>query len=97
MTIELYDIGSAVYCIESVCQETGSEYCIAMLKQRISCDRCKRSRYAAIKHRIVGIEIDGRGVYYQTDGCGSFHENDVFEYVCLAIEEATKRNKEAGK
>ena len=38
MKIELYDIGSTVYCIEIVCQETGSEYCNTMMKQRISCD-----------------------------------------------------------
>ena len=96
MTVELYDIGSEVHCIETVCQWAETEYC-SMMKQGGSCDGCKRPRYAAIKHRIVGIKIDGRGVYYQTDGGSVFSDNDVFEYVCLAIEEATKRNKEAGK
>lgn len=97
MTVELYGIGSEVYCIETVCQWDKSEYCRMMMKHGVSCDRCKRSRYAAIKHRVFGIEIADRSVYYQTDGCGSFHENDVFEYVCLAIEEATRRNNAAGK
>ena len=73
MITELYDIGQKVYCIEFRCGD------MAACPPQAVCENCPHVERYAASHKVLGIEIDGRGTYYQTDGMGLFPMSMVYD------------------
>lgn len=93
MTLELFNIGSTVYCVDFACDELGSDVCDKMHEIGIFCDTCPRSYREVVKRKVLGIEIDGRGVFYQTDMQGIYADSLVYATRAEAQAEADRLNK----
>ena len=91
MITELYDIGQKVYCIEFRCGEA------ACPSPQAVCEDCPHVERYAASHKVLGIEIDGRGTYYQTDGRGVFPMSMVYDNLEDAQRAAMHMNAMRGR
>lgn len=93
MIKEMYDIGQEVYCIDYRCDGVCPWHYEHIIQALRSCDICKTKEAYVQKHVVLGIEIDGKGTYYQTDMHGQYHESLVFGSREAAEAEAEKQNR----
>lgn len=93
MTLELFNIGSTVYCVDLGCDEIGSEVCDKMRENGTFCDTCPRAYREVVKRKVLGIEIDARGVFYQTDMQGIYADSLAYATRAEAQAEADRLNK----
>ena len=93
MIKELFDIGKTVYCIDWTCDNLGSRTCDEIFSKGLNCSDCKVKRKIVVKRKVLGIEIDGCGTFYQTDMSGIYHEDNVFGSREAAEAEAEKQNR----